>query len=87
MEAQYVKRVIASVDGNMSRAAEILKVDRRTLYRMIERYGMSTDRLRNPASDEAEQTLIKQILRRFCKSASHFCITRMRSYSPAIVSP
>src|SRR5215510_5425601 len=34
MEAQYVKRVIAAVDGNMSRAAEILKVDRRTLYRM-----------------------------------------------------
>lgn len=52
MEAHYVKRVIAAVDGNMSRAAEVLKVDRRTLYRMIDRYGLWTDRLR---SDQAEE--------------------------------
>jgi len=43
MEAQHVKRVIAAVDGNMTKAAEILKVDRRTLYRMVERYGLLSD--------------------------------------------
>ncbi len=52
MESQYVKRVIAASDGNMSRAAEILKVDRRTLYRMIDRYGLWTDRLRTSQSEE-----------------------------------
>jgi two-component system response regulator AtoC len=46
VEAQHVKRVIAATEGNMSRAAEILKVDRRTLYRMIDRYGLWSDRLR-----------------------------------------
>ena len=52
MEAQYVKRVIAATDGNMSRAAEILKVDRRTLYRMIDRYGLWTDRLRSSSEED-----------------------------------
>jgi len=51
MEAQYVKRVIQAVDGNMSRAAEILRVDRRTLYRMIDRHGLWTDRLRSSRTE------------------------------------
>ena len=45
MEAQYIKRVIDAAGGNMSRTAEILKVDRRTLYRMIDRYGLWSERL------------------------------------------
>ena len=52
VEAQHVKRVIAAVDGNMTRAAEILSVDRRTLYRMIDRYGLWTDRLRKNQREE-----------------------------------
>jgi DNA-binding NtrC family response regulator len=51
MEAQYVMKVIHAVDGNMSRAAEILRVDRRTLYRMIDRHGLWTDRLRSSRAD------------------------------------
>lgn len=33
----HVRYVLTAVDGNKSRAARILGVDRRTLYRMIER--------------------------------------------------
>ena len=35
IEHAYIKRVVASVAGNMSRAARILKIDRRTLYRKL----------------------------------------------------
>jgi transcriptional regulator with PAS, ATPase and Fis domain len=52
MEARHVKRVIAAVDGNMTRAAEVLNVDRRTLYRMIDRYGLWTERLRKSQPEE-----------------------------------
>jgi DNA-binding NtrC family response regulator len=55
MEAQHVKRVIQAVDGNMSRAAEILRVDRRTLYRMIDRHGLWTDRLRSSRTDSESE--------------------------------
>jgi DNA-binding protein Fis len=33
----YVDRVLAHTDGNKQRAADILGIDRRTLYRMFER--------------------------------------------------
>jgi two-component system response regulator AtoC len=33
----YVERVLAHTDGNKQRAADILGIDRRTLYRMFER--------------------------------------------------
>lgn len=37
LEVRYLERVLSLVGGNKSRAAEILGVDRRTLYRMLER--------------------------------------------------
>ena len=36
----HIIRVLTATGGNKKRASEILGVDRRTLYRMLERYGM-----------------------------------------------
>jgi DNA-binding NtrC family response regulator len=37
LEASYLLRVLGVVGGNKSRAAQVMGVDRKTLYRMIER--------------------------------------------------
>jgi DNA-binding NtrC family response regulator len=39
IERQYILYVVQRCNGNMSRAAEVLQIDRRTLYRMVERFG------------------------------------------------
>jgi two-component system response regulator AtoC len=39
VERRYILRVIEAVGGNRSRAAEILKVDRKTLYTKLKAYG------------------------------------------------
>lgn len=43
LEKRYLIYVIEKVNGNRTRAAEILGVDRRTLYRMAERFGIKLD--------------------------------------------
>jgi DNA-binding NtrC family response regulator len=43
MEKRYVRHVLAALQGNRSRAAEVLGVDRRTLYRMMERFGLEQE--------------------------------------------
>ncbi len=40
IDRQYILHVVQRCNGNMSRAAEVLQIDRRTLYRMVERFGM-----------------------------------------------
>ncbi len=40
LEKRYVIHVLKTVAGNRTRAAEVLGVDRRTLYRMMERFGL-----------------------------------------------
>jgi len=40
IERRYLIHVLGRVEGNRTRAAEILGIDRRTLYRMLERYGI-----------------------------------------------
>ena len=38
LERRYIHRVLALVEGNKSRAAQLLGFDRRTMYRKLERY-------------------------------------------------
>jgi DNA-binding NtrC family response regulator len=39
VEHQYILHVVQRCNSNMSRAADVLGIDRRTLYRMVERFG------------------------------------------------
>jgi len=39
LESSYLLRVLSAVGGNKSRAAQVMGVDRKTLYRMIDRQG------------------------------------------------
>jgi transcriptional regulator with PAS, ATPase and Fis domain len=40
VERRYIEHVLTTVRRNRTRAAEVLGIDRRTLYRMADRYGM-----------------------------------------------
>ena len=39
-EAEQIRRVMAATNGNKSRAAKILRIERKTLYRKLERMGL-----------------------------------------------
>jgi two-component system, NtrC family, response regulator AtoC len=41
VKKRYILHVLNSTQGNISRAAEILDIDRRSLYRMLERYKVT----------------------------------------------
>jgi DNA-binding NtrC family response regulator len=43
LERRYLIHVLETSHGNRTRAAEIMGIDRRTLYRMIERYGIDAE--------------------------------------------
>jgi DNA-binding NtrC family response regulator len=43
LEKRYLIYILEKTEGNRTRAAEILGVDRRTLYRMAERFGVILD--------------------------------------------
>lgn len=49
LEKRYLLHVLRSVGGNRSRAAEVLGVDRRTLYRMAERFQIDLEAPEGPA--------------------------------------
>lgn len=44
VKKRYIVKVLDDTTGNISRAAEILDVDRRSLYRMMERYQITSPR-------------------------------------------
>jgi len=48
MKRRYIQRVLEESGGNVSRAAAVLGVDRRSLYRMLQRYGIAP---RGPVPD------------------------------------
>ena len=39
VERRYILRVLEAVGGNKTHAAQVLGVDRKTLYRKLERYA------------------------------------------------
>jgi two-component system response regulator HydG len=41
LKRRYIQRVLEENGGNVSRTASILGVDRRSLYRMLQRYGLA----------------------------------------------
>jgi DNA-binding NtrC family response regulator len=43
LERRYLLHVLKVVGGNRTRAAEVMGIDRRTLYRMAERFGVKDD--------------------------------------------
>jgi len=43
VERRYILRVLEAVQGHRTRAAEVLGLDRKTLYRKLERYGIRED--------------------------------------------
>ena len=55
LEKRYLLRVFKLVGNNKSRAAEVLGIDRRTMYRKLERYA-ALDGTEAPAADAAETT-------------------------------
>jgi DNA-binding NtrC family response regulator len=42
VEREHIGKVLAKVDGNKSRAAKILEIDRKTLYTKLERYQLDS---------------------------------------------
>jgi DNA-binding NtrC family response regulator len=42
VERRYILRVLEAVRGNKSRAAQVLGLDRKTLYRRLERYAAAS---------------------------------------------
>jgi DNA-binding NtrC family response regulator len=41
VERDHIRQVLAKVDGNKSKAAKVLEIDRKTLYTKLERYGLA----------------------------------------------
>lgn len=42
IERDHIQKVLEKVDGNKSKAAKVLEIDRKTLYTKLERYGLAT---------------------------------------------
>jgi len=53
LEKRYLLRVFKLVGNNKSRAAEVLGIDRRTMYRKLERYA-ALDGTEAPTADAGE---------------------------------
>ena len=55
-ERRFLQRLVTQADGNVSRAARIARLNRTTLYRLMERYGLQRKLLVNdPEEEEATE--------------------------------
>jgi DNA-binding NtrC family response regulator len=54
LEKRYMKHVLEMTKGNRTRAAEILGMDRRTLYRKAARFGFPLGASEDEPEDPAE---------------------------------
>ena len=54
VDRRYIARAIALLDGNKSRAADLLGVDRRTLYRRLEKYEAEERAGGDPAAQSVD---------------------------------
>lgn len=46
MESLTIKKIITSANGNVAKAAEALNIGRATLYRKLDKYGLSLEMIR-----------------------------------------
>jgi DNA-binding NtrC family response regulator len=46
LEKQHIQAVLRATEGNKKRAAQILGINRRSLYRMAKRYGLDFEHMR-----------------------------------------
>jgi len=53
LEKRYIERVLKAAQGNKTQAAKLLGVDRRTLYRKLERYEGASSTQAGPTSEPA----------------------------------
>jgi two-component system, NtrC family, response regulator AtoC len=51
LEKQHIQAVLRATEGNKKRAAQILGINRRSLYRMAKRYGLDFDHAHADDSD------------------------------------
>lgn len=57
MEAETIKKVLRSTNGNVVKTCRVLKIARATLYRKMERYGLSLKREREEQLKKYESTV------------------------------
>ena len=55
LERRYIERVLGAVGGNKTRASKVLGVDRRTLYRKLDRYERDDREARKAAEESARR--------------------------------
>jgi DNA-binding NtrC family response regulator len=55
IKKRYISHLLTTTRGNMLRAAAILDVDRRSLYRMVARYQLGTPALHRRAGGWSKQ--------------------------------